>query len=66
MPCNHGHNKFQSTMDVPSTPLPIPAWASALANVDDDPSCVDEQYHSPNDHKYVFPEPGIFLGANSV
>ena len=42
MPCNHGHNKFQSTMDVPFAPLPIPAWASALDNVDDDPSCVDE------------------------
>jgi hypothetical protein len=37
-----------------------------LAAVDDNPSCVDERYHSPNDRKYVFPEPGIFLGPNAV
>jgi hypothetical protein len=37
-----------------------------LAAVDDDPSRVDERYRSPNDRKYVFPEPGIFLGANPV
>jgi len=27
---------------------------------------VDERYRSANDRKYVFPEPGIFLGANAV
>jgi hypothetical protein len=37
-----------------------------LAAVDDDPSRVDERYRSPDDRKYVFPEPGIFLGANEV
>jgi hypothetical protein len=37
-----------------------------LAAVNDDPSRVDERYRSPNDRKYVFPEPGIFLGANAV
>ena len=37
-----------------------------MAAVEDDPSRVDEQYRSPNDRKYVFPEPGIFLGANPV
>lgn len=53
-------------MDVPFAPLPISAWSSALADVDDDPSRVDERYRSPNDRKYVFPEPGIFLGTNPV
>ena len=37
-----------------------------MAAVDNDPSRVDERYRSPNDRKYVFPEPGIFLGANAV
>lgn len=37
-----------------------------MAAVDDDPSRVDVRYRSPNDRKYVFPEPGIFLGANAV
>jgi hypothetical protein len=37
-----------------------------LAAVNDDASRVDERYCSPNDRKYVFPEPGIFLGANAV
>jgi hypothetical protein len=37
-----------------------------LAAVNVDPSRVDERYRSPNDRKYVFPEPGIFLGANEV
>jgi hypothetical protein len=37
-----------------------------LAAVNDDPSRVDERYRSANDRKYVFPEPGIFLGANAV
>ena len=37
-----------------------------MAAVDDDPSHVDERYRSANDRKYVFPEPGIFLGANVV
>lgn len=37
-----------------------------MVAVDDDPSRVDERYRSPNDRKYVFPEPGIFLGANPV
>ena len=35
-----------------------------MAAVDNDTSRVDERYRSPNDRKYVFPEPGIFLGAN--
>ena len=52
--------------DLPIAPLLIPAWSKALVAVDDDPSHVDEQYCSPNDHKYIFPEPGIFLGANLV
>jgi hypothetical protein len=64
--CNYGHNKFQSIMDLPIAPLSIPSWSSALAAVDDDPSYVDEQYHSANNCKYVFPEPGIFLGTNAV
>jgi hypothetical protein len=51
-------------MDLPISPLSIPSWLSALAAVDDDPSCVDERYCSPNDCKYVFPE--LFLGANAV
>ena len=66
MPHNHGHNKFQSITDLPIAPLLIPAWSSALAAVNDDPSHVDERYRSANDRKYVFPEPGIFLGANVV
>jgi hypothetical protein len=37
-----------------------------LAAVDNDPSRVDQRYRSPNNRKYVFPEPGIFLGANPV
>ena len=37
-----------------------------MAAVDDDPSRVDVRYRSANDRKYVFPEPGIFLGANEV
>lgn len=37
-----------------------------MAAVNDDASRVDERYRSPNDRKYVFPEPGIFLGANEV
>ena len=37
-----------------------------MAAVNDDPSRVDERYRSANDRKYVFPEPGIFLGANEV
>lgn len=37
-----------------------------MAAVNDDPSRVDERYRSANDRKYVFPEPGIFLGANAV
>ena len=53
-------------MDLPIAPLSIPAWSSALAAVDDDPSRVHERYRSPNDRKYIFPEPGIFLGANPV
>lgn len=36
-----------------------------MAAVDDEPSRVDERYRSPDDRKYVFPEPGIFLGANA-
>ena len=64
--CNHGHNIFQSIMDLPIAPLSIPSWSSALAVVDDDPSHVDECYCSANDCKYVFPKPGIFLGTNAV
>jgi hypothetical protein len=37
-----------------------------LAAVNDDAFRVDERYRSPNDRKYVFPEPGIFLGAHPV
>jgi hypothetical protein len=37
-----------------------------LADVKDDPSRVDERYRSANDRKYVFPDPGIFLGANAI
>jgi hypothetical protein len=37
-----------------------------LAAVNDDPSRVDERYRSANDRKYIFPEPGLFLGANEV
>ena len=37
-----------------------------MAAVDNDPSRVDQRYRSPNNRKYVFPEPGIFLGANPV
>lgn len=37
-----------------------------MAAVDDDLSRVDKRYCSPNDRKYVFPDPGIFLGANPV
>ena len=37
-----------------------------MAAVDNDPSRVDVRYRSANDRKYVFPEPGIFLGANEV
>jgi hypothetical protein len=44
----------------------ILAWSRALAAVNDDASRVDERYRSPNDRKYVFPEPGIFLGANEA
>ena len=61
-----GHNKFQTFPDVPFAPLPISAWVTALANVDVDPSHVDVHYWSPTDWKYVFPEPGIFLGANPI
>lgn len=46
--------------------MSIPAWSNALAAVNDDASRVDERYRSPDDRKYVFPEPGIFLGANAV
>ena len=65
-PRHHGHNKFQLITDLPIAPLSIPAWSNALAVVNDDPSHVDERYRSPNDRKYVFPAPGIFLGANEV
>lgn len=65
-PRNHGRNKFESITNLPIAPLPITAWSTALAAVDDNPSRVDERYRSPNDRKYVFPEPGIFLGANPV
>lgn len=65
-PRNHGRDKFQSITDLPIAPLSIPAWSSALATVDSDPSRVDERYRSVNDRKYVFPDPGIFLGANAV
>lgn len=37
-----------------------------MAAVVDDPSRVDERYRSANDRKYIFPEPGIFIGANLV
>lgn len=65
-PRHHGRNKFQSITDLPIAPLSIPAWSSALAAVNDNPSRVDERYRSPDDRKYVFPDPGIFLGANEV
>ena len=52
--------------DLSIAPLSIPAWTRALAAVDDDASRVDVRYRSPNDGKYVFPDPGIFLGANEV
>jgi hypothetical protein len=52
--------------DLPIAPLSIPAWSTALAAVDNDPSRVDERYRSVNNGKYVFPEPGIFIGANLV
>ena len=52
-------------MDLPFAPLSIPAWSDALADVNVDPSRVDEQYWSANDRKYIFPEPGLFLGTNS-
>ena len=60
------HNKFQTFASVPFAPLLISAWSTALANVDVDPSCVDVHYQLPTDWKYVFPEPGIFLGANPI
>lgn len=63
-PRNHGRNKFQSITDLPIAPLPISAWSTALATVDNNPSRIDERYRSPNDRKYVFPEPGLFLGTN--
>ena len=53
-------------MDLPIAPLSIPAWSNALAAVNDDSSHVDERYRSPDDSKYVFPDAGIFLGANVV
>jgi hypothetical protein len=53
-------------MNLPIAPLSIPAWSNALAAVNDDVSRVDERYCSPDDCKYIFPEPGIFLGANVV
>ena len=59
-----GRDKFQSITDLPIAPLSISSWSTALADVDDNPFHVDEQYRSPNNQKYVFPEPGIFLGAN--
>lgn len=37
-----------------------------MAAIDDDPSRVDERYRSPNDRKYIFPEPGLFLAANPM
>jgi hypothetical protein len=37
-----------------------------LANVSDDSSRVDQRYRSANDRKYVFPDPGLFLGANVI
>lgn len=37
-----------------------------MAGVNDDPARVDTRYRSPSDRKYVFPEPGIFLGTNPV
>ena len=37
-----------------------------MAAVDHNLSRVDQRFQSANDRKYVFPEPGIFLGANSV
>ena len=52
--------------DLPIALLSIPAWSNALAAVNDDPSRVDERYRLPNDRKYIFPEPGIFLGANAI
>jgi hypothetical protein len=61
-----GRDKFQSLTHLPIAPLSIPAWSNALTAVDNDPLRVDERYSSANYRKYVFPEPGIFLGANPV
>jgi len=46
--------------------VPISLWSTTLAAVDQNPAQVDLQYQSPNDQKYIFPEPGIFIAANEM
>jgi hypothetical protein len=61
-----GRNKFQPVTDCAFAPIPIHTWSTALATVDQDPARVQVQYLSPDDQKYIFPEPGIFIATNET
>ena len=59
-------DKFQPITNSPIALVPLRVWSSALAAVDQNPIRMDPRYRSPNDRKYMFPEPGIFISANDM
>jgi len=63
---NSNHDKFQLVTNSSITPVPISSWSTALVAVDQNPAWVDPRHHSPNDQKYIFPEPGIFIAVNEM
>jgi hypothetical protein len=65
-PSSSTRDKFLPVENSPIFPIPISSWVEALAAVDRDPSRVDPRYRSPNDRKYLFPEPAIFATANEA
>jgi hypothetical protein len=46
--------------------VPISSWSTALAAVDQNSARVDLQHQCPDNQKYIFPEPGIFIAANEM
>ena len=63
---NHNCNKFQPVTNSSIAPVPINSWSTALAAVNQDPAQVDLQCWSPNDQKYIYPKPVIFIAVNEM
>ena len=59
-------DKFKPIANSPIALVPLSIWGSALAAVDQNPTWTDPCYRSPNDWKYMFLEPGIFIAANDM